>query len=180
MPLSKLEEFLDKVDNTEILKTELFDYKKFDYDEENEMEFINHVNFLLDTCYNIRLKEDTKVRFGQKQFRKEILKKFNYKCIISDNDCIDELKACHIVPVSNEESYDIDNGLLLTSTLHDTMDKYLWAIDPETLEINIHPTKNVGQIKKYDKNKININLNPDLKANLKIHWDNFSQHIFLL
>ena len=55
---------------------------------------------------------------------------------------------------------------------------YMSAINPETLEINIHPTKNVGQIKKYNHNKININLNPDLKANLKIHWENFTQYIF--
>jgi predicted restriction endonuclease len=177
MPINKLEEFLDNINNTEILKSELYDYKKFDYTDEDELEFINYVDFLLDTCYNIRLKEDHKIRLGQKQFRQEILKKFNYKCIISDNDCEDELKACHIVPVCDEESYDIDNGLLLTSTFHDTMDKYLWAIDPESLEIKIHPTKNVGQIKNYNGKKVNIILNSDIKSNLEINWTKFINNI---
>ena len=147
------------------------------YTDETEHEFINHVNFLLDTCYNIRLKEDSKIRLGQKQFRKEILKKFNNKCIISDNDCIDEIKACHIVPVYDNESYDIDNGLLSTSTFHDTMDKYLWSINPETLEIKIHPIKNVGQIKNYNGKKINITINPYIKSNLESHWNKFLDNI---
>jgi len=173
MPLTNLEFFLDKVNNTEILKSELYDYAKFGYTEESEPEFINYVNFLLDTCYNIRLRENAKIRIGQKKFREEMFKKFNSKCIISGNDCEDELKACHIIPVADNESYDIDNGLLLTSTFHDTMDKFLWAIDPNSLKIQIHPTKNVGQIKKYNGKKINIKLNEDLKLNLEIHWNKF-------
>ena len=177
MPLNKLEIYLDKVNNTEILKSDLYNYKMFDYIEDNEDEFINHVNFLLDTCYNIRLKEDIKIRLSQKQFRKEILKKFNYKCIISENDCEDELKACHIIPVSDEESYDIDNGLLLTSTFHDTLDKYLWSIDPNLLQVKIHPIKNVGQIKYYNNKKLNIILTPDMKINLDIHWNKFLNNV---
>jgi predicted restriction endonuclease len=173
MSINKLEKFLDKVDNTEILKLELYDYTKFGYTEETELEFMNHVSFLLDTCYNIRLRDNAKIRIGQKKFREEMFKKFNSKCIISGNDCEDELKACHIIPVADNESYDIDNGLLLTSTFHDTMDKYLWSINPETLKVQIHPTKNVGQIKKYNGKKINIKLNKDLESNLKIHWTNF-------
>ena len=177
MSVTKLENFLDKVDNTEIFKSELYDCTKFDYDEEIEEEFILFVDFLLDTCYNIRLRDDSNIRIGQKDFRKEILKKFNYKCIISDNDCEDELKACHIIPVSDKESYDIDNGLLLTSTFHDTMDKFLWSINPDTLEIKIHPTKNVGQIKHYNNKKINIQMNPYLKSNLITHWNTFINKI---
>jgi hypothetical protein len=87
------------------------------------------------------------------------------------------LKACHIIPVSDKESYDIDNGLLLTSTFHDTMDKYLWAIDPNTLKIEIHPTKNVGQIKNYNGKKLNLVLNLDMKTNLEIHWNKFKNNI---
>jgi len=177
MALNKLEDYLDKVNNTEISKYELYDYTQYGYTDEDEHEFNNQLDFLLDTCYNIRLKEDKKIRLGQKQFRKEMFKKFNSKCIISDNDCKDELKACHIIPVSDEESYDIDNGLLLTSTFHDTMDKYLWVINPETLKVEIHPTKNVGQIKNYNGKKINIILNPDMKTNLKIHYKKFINNL---
>ena len=173
MSINNLEDFLDNADNKEIYKSELYNYSRFGYSDDDEPEFINYVNFLLETCYNIKVKEDKKIRLCQSQFRKEILKKFNYKCIISDNDCNEELKACHIIPVSDEESYDIDNGLLLTSTFHDTMDKFLWAINPETLEIKIHPTKNVGQIKNYKDKKINIKINSEMKSNLQVHWNKF-------
>ena len=57
------------------------------------------------------------------------------------------------------------------------MDKYLWAIDPETLKINIHPTKNVGQIKYYKDKKINIKMNSDMKSNLQVHWNKFLDNI---
>jgi len=36
------------------------------------------------------------VRLSQKEFKKELLKIFN-KCIITNEDCIDELEACHFV-----------------------------------------------------------------------------------
>jgi hypothetical protein len=174
MNLIKLENFLDKFDNNEIYNEDLY-YEKFGYD--NNGVFENHINFLLENCYNIKVKTDKKMRLNQKNFRKLLLEKYNGKCIVSDNDCIHELKAAHIVPIADEESYDIDNGLLLTSTLHDTMDKLLWAINPQTLIIEVNKNHNVGQIKNYIGNKVNIVLNEYIKNNLQIQYDKFIKNL---
>lgn len=168
----KLEEFLDSIDNKTIDKEILYNYELFDY--EDELIFNNHLKFLLENCYNIRINENKKLRLNQKEFRQKLLEKFNYKCIISENNCIHELKAAHIIPVSIDESYDIDNGLLLTSTLHDTMDKFLWSINPHTLKIEIKENNNVGQIKNYVGKTINLQMNDDLYNNLLIHYHKFN------
>lgn len=175
MALNKLEEYLDKLENTTVSNNDIYDYESFGY--QDEYLFNIHLDFLLEFCYNIKIVENKKIRLNQKKFRKELFRKYNSKCIISDNDCIDEIKAAHIIPVADDESYDIDNGLLLTSTLHDTYDKYLWSINPETLQIEINETKNVGQIKNYNRKKINLELNDDLKNNLLYHYNNFKRTI---
>lgn len=174
MSLILLENYLDLINNTEINELNL-DYEKFNY--EDEYLFNIHLYFLLNNCYNIIITNKKRKRLNQKEFRKQLMQKFNNKCIISQNDCEYELKAAHIIPVADEESYDINNGLLLTSTLHDTYDKYLWSINPNTLNIEINKNQNVGQIKYYITNKINIIMNDELKKNLKYHYDKFIQII---
>ena len=170
--MNKLELYLDKNDNKEIIKDEIYDYKKFNYND--EIIFNNHLNFLLENIYNIKIIENDKsrVRLSQKEFRKELLKKFN-KCIITNEDCIEELEACHLIPINEKESYNINNGIILTSNLHKTFDKYLWSINPNTLTIEINNNKNVGNIKKYVGNKVNIKLNDELFNNLNYHYINF-------
>ena len=167
--MNKLELYLDKNDNKEIIKDEIYDYKKFNYND--EIIFNNHLDFLLENIYNIKIIETDKSRVRLSQ--KELLKKFNNKCIIINEDCLDELEACHLIPINEEESYNINNGIILTSNLHKTFDKYLWSINPNTLKIEINNNKNVGNIKKYVGNKVNIKLNDELFNNLNYHYINF-------
>lgn len=171
--MNKLEEYLDNYDNKEIYKDDLYNYKKFNYID--ELIFNNHLTFLLENIYNIKVIEidKSRVRLNQKDFREGLLEKFNNKCVVTDEDCIDELEACHIIPINEKECYNIDNGLILTSNLHKTFDKYLWSINPNTLKIEIKNNKNVGNIKKYKNNKINIKLNNDLYNNLNYHYNKF-------
>jgi hypothetical protein len=77
--MNKLELYLDKNDNKEIIKDEIYDYKKFNYND--EIIFNNYLNFLLENIYNIKIIENDKsrVRLSQTEFRKELLKKFNNK-----------------------------------------------------------------------------------------------------
>lgn len=72
--MNKLELYLDKNDNKEIIKEEIYDYKKFNYND--EIIFNNHLDFLLENIYNIKIIENDKsrVRLSQKEFRKELLK----------------------------------------------------------------------------------------------------------
>lgn len=171
--MNKLEQFLDSKDNTEINSDIFSSCEKFGYTDDVLFRF--HLTWLLENCYTIKLIDNQRVRMGQKKFRTELFKKFNGTCIISGNDCADELVAAHIVPVADAESYDIDNGLLLTATLHNTMDKLLWAINPKTLSIEIAKGKNIGQISQYAGKKVNLQLNAELEANLMSHWEKFNK-----
>jgi predicted restriction endonuclease len=51
--------------------------------------------------------------FSIKEFKKKILELYYNKCIVTDNDCTEEVGSEHIFPVSEEEYYRLDNGLLL-------------------------------------------------------------------
>jgi predicted restriction endonuclease len=171
--MNKLEHFLDQYDNKELDWNELVDYEKFGYDD--ELIYNHHLKFLLDNCYTITLKDKSRKRLNQTEFRKELLAKYN-KCIITDEDCEHSLEACHIIPISEKETYDIDNGLLLRSDIHKTFDKYLWSINPITLKVEIKENLNVGAIKKYVGQKVKISINSELENNLENHYNLFKKN----
>lgn len=59
----------------------------------------------------------------------KIMKKYN-KCIITSTDK-DYCKAAHIVPYSectDEQKYDVNNGLLIDLILHKAFELYKWSI----------------------------------------------------
>ena len=141
-------------------------YEQFNYNNYEELKL--DLDFLLTNIYptiHIIKLLPKEQRLDQDSFRKELIKKYN-KCIISDSIDI-ECEACHIIPYSICKNFDIDNGLLLSSDLHKTFDKYLWSINPNTLTVKINKNINdCGKIKKYEDTKVNIRLNSDLYNNL--------------
>ena len=167
--MNKLEKYLDNYDNKELTDNIYKIYKNFSY--KNEDLYLYHLNFLLENIYSIKIIEYKRKRLDQKEFRKNIIKKFNSTCIISGTTCIEELTAAHIIPINEAENYDIDNGLLLVENLHKTFDKYFWSINPDSLQVEINPNINVGSIKEFIKLKINLQMNDMLYSNLKIHYD---------
>ena len=171
--MNKLEHYLDTFDNKELSK-DIFNLSNY-FGYKNDDEYNHHLKFMLDNLYNIKLVESKRVRLNQKQFREELIKKFNGECLITGEDCSTELEACHIIPVAKDESYDIDNGLLLMSNLHKTFDKYLWSINPDTLIIETKTDKNIGTIKKYVGEKAKLTINPYLYSNLMHHYNEFKK-----
>ncbi len=169
--MQKLEKYLDQYENKSLCDTIYNDYSLFGYLDEKLYRL--HLDFMLNNLYNIKLVTHTRKRLNQTEFREEILKKFNRTCVITGETCLDELTASHIIPISEEENYDVDNGLLLRENIHNTFDKFRWSINPETLTIEIKQNMNVGQIKEYDGMKLNIELNSDIKRNLENHYKKF-------
>jgi hypothetical protein len=150
-------------------------YKQFNYDSYEEFKI--DLDFLLSNIYsdihiiNFQTREQ---RLDQDSFRKELIKKYN-RCIISNSIDI-ECEACHIIPYSICKNFDVDNGLLLSSDLHKTFDKYCWSINPKTLKVEINKNiKDCGKIKNYEDTTVNIKLNNRLYNNLLYHYDIFSK-----
>jgi predicted restriction endonuclease len=166
--MTLLENYLDMYNNKELCSSIDSMYKKFNYDDED----IYHIDldFMLNNIYNIKIVEQRHKRMGQKEFKKEILELYNNKCVVTGNDCLEELEAAHIIPVSEEEDYSLDNGLLLERNIHVTFDKYFWSINPDTFIIE---SLNKGTIVKYQGKKLDLPEN--LKENLRIHYNKFRE-----
>ncbi len=139
---------------------------------------INDIMIYFNIKYSINIdKYDfSKNRIGQKEFRTGLIERFG-RCIITGSDIFD---ACHIIPYSESEDMNIDNGILLSKTYHDYFDKYIWTINPYTFNIEI----NYNLIDKNDffiQNLLIINLNflenyPNMKPYLIKHYEQFKQY----
>ena len=169
--MNTIEIYLDNLKNNN-LDYEMYNrYEEFGY--VNKDLFKIDMDFILENFYkNVKIVELKSKRLNQTEFRKEILKKYK-KCVISGNNCEYEIEGCHIIPVSDDGNYDIDNGLLLERNLHSTFDKYLWSINPNTLFIECGTLKNIGSIEKYRGKKIILPMNTSLYNNLSCHYNKF-------
>ena len=162
-----LENILNNNTNNVIDISIFNDYKKFNYDSK---ELLNiDLEFLTKNIFDIKLSEPKIARPSQKDFRKELLKKYG-KCIVSDNTCYDELEACHLIEVKDGGNYDINNGIILEANLHKTFDKNIWCINPYTKMIEVKTSSN-SSINKYI-NKI-IELDEDIIYNLEQRYKKF-------
>lgn len=168
-----LETYLDNYTQTKLQHKILSTYKYFGY--EFEEVFTIDLNLLLNNVYpHIKLVQDQKTRLEQQEFRSQLLKLYG-KCVVSENDCEEEITACHIIPFAELGDSSIDNGLILENNLHGTFDKYYWSINPDTLKIEVNPNKKVRTINKYTDKKINLIMNPFLFSNLKTHYEKFKE-----
>jgi predicted restriction endonuclease len=115
--------------------------------------------------------EDQSVRTKQEIFRQEILKR-DKKCVITEQYNETECEACHILPVKDGGTYDLNNGLLINSNHHKTFDKNLWCINPDTFQIDIlvNDKHKVGSIYDYNHKIVNIPKNSTMKLYLEKRW----------
>jgi hypothetical protein len=103
---------------------------------------------------------DRLYRGEQQKFRNDLINKFG-KCIITGNNEI-ECEAAHIIDLDDEKlNYNINNGILLTGTLHTLFDKLVWCINPDTFNIEVN----------YKYNNIEILINNFKHLNFKHLFD---------
>jgi predicted restriction endonuclease len=163
-----LNTYTEKFIDTKIINA----YNYFKYENNQEEIYKIDLYFLLDNIYtNIQLGEISQKRLKQKEFRKLLLNKYN-KCLITKNECIQELEACHLVEIKDNGCDNINNGIILDKNLHSTFDKNMWCINPDTLYIEIKK-EHKGSIRKYENIKLDIELNPILYSNLLYRYEKF-------
>ena len=98
-------------------------------------------------------------RVDQFAFRQKLLKKYE-TCVITGHS-FHRSDACHIKPFSicsEEEKYDISNGIILDSGIHKLFDKYMLTINPSNSQIEIkkHVSNIDKSLEKYDGKKIDV------------------------
>jgi predicted restriction endonuclease len=170
-----LETYLDICDNTAITRN-IYDMAgTFNYTDTTL--YNQHLNFMLANLYNIKLLDHKIVRLNQQEFKNNLLSKFNYRCCITGETCLAELSAAHIIPVKDENNYDLDNGLLIMENIHRTFDKLYWSINPYTGIIETLSNQNIGSIREYNNRKFTCLINNNMKLYLLNHYNRFAEFI---
>ncbi len=163
--MNLLESYLKDQCPNGIIYTQDLDYTYFDYENYDEMEY--DLDFLIETIFqNYKIiSSQSETRRSQSTFREGLIQKYG-KCIITDTNCLDELEAAHIIPYKEDKhNFFVSNGLLLKSNIHKTFDKYKWTINPDTFMIEVKNNIDVGEIKKYQGTKVNLNQTDILLVN---------------
>jgi hypothetical protein len=120
------------------------------------------------------------IRICQKKFRNELIVLYDKKCIISG---VSNFEACHIEPFCDSDldnKYNKYNGILLRSDLHSLFDKYIFSINPNTLQIEFNANflnneADYNVYNQYNNLKIKIISEPKLIENLTKHYNIFSK-----
>jgi hypothetical protein len=145
---------------------------KFDYDL---IKFVMYEKFgyIHDSIKLFDLKEN---RLYQNIFRKSLIDRYKTCVISNDGEIVCE--ACHIIPYvdcNKNEKYDINNGILLTSSLHKLFDTYMFSINPDDKRVHFNKkilndnnycnhTKYSGEV---------VKLNNETCRYLKNHYNKF-------
>jgi len=159
------------ISNKSLLYTHLVNETSYNL-EEIEFALYDLFNYEISReVYDIREK-----RIKQEQFHKEIQER-DKQCIVTkrfNKVC----QSCHIIPFSicsNEQKYDIDNGLLLSADIHILFDKYLFSINPITsLIVMSDELQQNNDYKQYNNQK--IKLTDKQKEYLNHHWALFNEY----
>ncbi len=114
-------------------------------------------------------------REGQSKFKSELLKAYNNKCCISENDIPELLEAAHIQEYKNIESNHVQNGLLMRVDIHRLYDNKLIAVDDEYI---IHVSNLIldKEYRSFHGRKISLPKDPDnypCKDALRLYREEF-------
>lgn len=97
-----------------------------------------------------------KLRRGQQNFRKELLKKYNNTCLITGCKITDILEAAHINPYRGNQDNHTSNGLLLRADIHTLFDLNLLGINPENFRVIIADKLKGTEYEQYHNKILNI------------------------
>lgn len=166
--MSKIEQYLESLNGN--LDTKIYnEYINYGFDSKEIFKLV--LENLLENVYNnISIIDNRKKRLSQQEFSEQI--RNLYKCCVITGTNMDECEAAHIIPVAENGSYSLDNGLLLSANIHKTFDRYLWSINPTTHQVEVKKGHN-GTIKKYENMVIKLEWTNKLTTNMAEHYNKF-------
>jgi putative restriction endonuclease len=131
--------------------------------------------------YNLEKKDEReiilqtiKLRRGQQNFRRELLKKFDFRCVITGCEVVDILEAAHIKPYRGKNDNHIQNGLILRADIHTLFDLNLIAINPYSYDIEVSNDIIESEYFIYNKKKLLQEIVESISIDaLKFRWDLF-------
>lgn len=78
-------------------------------------------------------------RRGQQYFRDVLRERYGDRCLVTGCEVLAVLEAAHIKPYQGEDDNHPDNGLLLRADIHTLFDLDLIGIEPDGLQLELHP-----------------------------------------
>ena len=118
----------------------------------------------------------TKVRLGQQQFRKTLIKKFGKICAFIGDTPLEALEAAHLYSYADVEKHYDCGGILLRRDLHRLFDLGLIAVNSISLKIDLLPEiKKFDQYKNLDQKKLEVKLSQEEINWFKDHWNRYRQ-----
>lgn len=79
-------------------------------------------------------------RRGQQHFRDLLRDRYGHKCLVTGCRVLAVVEAAHVKPYRGENDNHPENGLLLRSDIHTLFDLDLLGIEPDRLEVKLHPS----------------------------------------
>ena len=112
-------------------------------------------------------------RPGQAKFRREVLKRFGKKCILSSCKVLEAIEAAHLIPVSENGNDDVSNGIPLRRDIHRLFDYHYIAIKP--YQHTVHLDKSIrDEYRRQVSNKALLPSSMNIEAALEIRWKIFN------
>ena len=113
----------------------------------------------------------TRVRLGQADFRRNLLKKFGENCALTGPAPRQAIDAAHLYSYAKEQQHVVGGGMLLRKDLHRLFDLGLIAINPATLKIDLAPEiRRIAQYRHLHGAKLAISLPAQGRKWIKEHW----------
>jgi hypothetical protein len=169
--LSEIEKYIDKNNSNDY--EELYKNLKNMYSNNlSEIKFVLYDKYK----YQHTNKELKNKRDKQEEFRKKLIE-LDKECIISGDDA-EQCQACHIIPVCESKSYDVNNGILLNFNLHNMFDrhklklKYIKNINKEYDLYTIILSDEIKNKKGYDNYKIYDNKEIKIRKGCRKNLEN--------
>lgn len=152
--------------------------KKLKYSDDI-IELVFLVDFDIYVSDLIIEKQEKEKRKYQCKLRRDALRRYSEKCVISGQDKKRLLEVAHIKAVKDckniNEKRDINNTLLLWLDLHRYFDDYEFSINPETLKIEVNLNNNDNEwLLKYNNMKIDC-INNDMIEYINYHYTKYKK-----
>jgi hypothetical protein len=80
-----------------------------------------------------------KLRYGQPEFRKNLLAAYGGRCAVTGTAVPQILEAAHIQRYADEGESRVSNGILMRSDIHALFDAGLLGIEPKTYRVKLSP-----------------------------------------
>ncbi|MEU1941094.1 HNH endonuclease signature motif containing protein [Streptomyces sp. NPDC020125] len=84
-------------------------------------------------------RRNVRERPGQRRFKLRVFQRYGPRCPLSGIAVPEMIEAAHFRPDADDGTDDPRNGMPLNAALHRAFDAYLFAIEPETLDVVTRP-----------------------------------------